>query len=200
MEKKFKRVPAEVSVSSLTPLNITCGSSKCEDNLHCFHMGKKDIAKHGSTGVCKECGENLIDWKRIYKNNIKDAAFIFQSMKKELIRHVFWHTKIEASAMKKAKELNKTELKARAKKIINQKIGKAENFREGYQTKKGGDEIVNYAQHATASCCRKCLEYWHNIPMGKELTDDQLEFCADLAVLYIEERLAKPSSTKTKKI
>jgi predicted Fe-S protein YdhL (DUF1289 family) len=29
------------------------------------------------------------------------------------------------------------------------------------------------AQHATATCCRGCLEKWHRIPRGAELTAEQ---------------------------
>lgn len=190
----FKRVPAEVPIASLTPLEISCGSSKCSEDLHCFHMSKSDIKKHGVSGVCKDCGISLIDWKRVHKNDLKDASFTFMSMKNELIRHVFWHTPIEKGAIEKAIKLNAVEMKERAKKIIKQKIGKSQNYKDGYQTAKTGNEIVNYAQHATGSCCRKCLEYWHNIPQGIELTNEQLEYCADLAMLYIEDRLKETSS------
>src|SRR6266542_4933492 len=99
MGKKFKRVPADIPVSDLSPLNISCGSTKCEDNLHCFKTSERDARKFGNHGVCKVCGTSLIDRKRIHQNNIKDAEFIFQSMKNELIRHVYWHTKIEKSAI-----------------------------------------------------------------------------------------------------
>ena len=29
------------------------------------------------------------------------------------------------------------------------------------------------AQHATATCCRGCLEKWHAIPRGRELTAEE---------------------------
>ncbi len=34
---------------------------------------------------------------------------------------------------------------------------------DGRQTPREGNTIF-YAQHATASCCRTCIEYWHGIP------------------------------------
>jgi hypothetical protein len=34
---------------------------------------------------------------------------------------------------------------------------------------------VFVAQHATATCCRGCLEKWHAIPKGRELTTDEVE-------------------------
>jgi predicted Fe-S protein YdhL (DUF1289 family) len=32
---------------------------------------------------------------------------------------------------------------------------------------------VFITQHATATCCRGCLEKWHGIPRGAELTDEE---------------------------
>jgi hypothetical protein len=32
------------------------------------------------------------------------------------------------------------------------------------------------AQHATATCCRGCLEKWHGIPRGRELTADEQRY------------------------
>ena len=37
------------------------------------------------------------------------------------------------------------------------------------------------AQHATATCCRNCLEKWHKIPRGKSLTAEEVNYI----VLYI---------------
>ena len=140
-------------------------------------------------GVCKECGTVLIDWKRVHKNDISDAKFIFQSMKNELIRHVYWHTPIDNAAIVGAKKLSRDELRNHVKSVLKSKIGNSPSAWDGRQTPMTGGEIVNYAQHATATCCRKCLEYWHNMKATEKLTEDQLEFCVDLAMLYIEERV-----------
>ena len=32
------------------------------------------------------------------------------------------------------------------------------------------------AQHATATCCRGCLEKRHRIPRGRAVTDEQIEY------------------------
>ena len=189
MGNKFKRVPVDVPISDLSPLQITCSSTKCEDGLHCFKTGVRAAKKFGSHGVCKECGTSLIDWKRVHQNDINDVNFIFNSMKNELIRHVYWHTPIENSALVLASKSKNDELRIHAKKVLKSKIGSRQNAWDGRQTPKTGNEIVNYAQHATATCCRKCLEYWHNIKKEEELTEEQLEFCTELVMLYIEERV-----------
>jgi hypothetical protein len=190
MKTKFRRVvPDNVRVEDLTPLNITCGSTKCNENLHCFSLTKTALKRFGKTHVCTECGKNLIDWERFQKNNIRDANFIFNSLRFELIRHIFWHTEIEAAAIKKAIKLGREQLRNHAYKILKSNIGKYNSIWDGRQTSKGGNEIVHYAQHATATCCRKCLEAWHNIPKDGNLDPEQLDFCTDLVMLYIDERI-----------
>lgn len=189
MEKKFKRVPVDVAISDLTPLNISCTTTKCDEELHCFKTGIRAAKKFGKEGVCKECGTDLIDWKRVHRNDINDSKFIFESMKNELIRHVYWHTDIQEEAITRAIEKGELALRDHARKLIKSKIGNEKNVWDGRQTPMTGGEIVNYAQHATATCCRKCLEYWHNIKSNEKLTSDQLEFCTDLAMLYIKERI-----------
>lgn len=200
MGGKFKRVPADIPISDLSPLNISCGSTKCDDGLHCFKTSEKAAIKYGSHGVCKECGTSLIDWNRVHENNIMDAKFIFESMKNELIRHVFWHTPIEQNAVDKALKSTKGDMRTHAKKVLKSKIGHYNKVWDGRQTPLTGNEIVNYAQHATATCCRKCLEYWHNIKKEDELTEDELEFCTDLAMLYIEERVPNIPNKKTEEV
>lgn len=32
------------------------------------------------------------------------------------------------------------------------------------------------AQHATGTCCRKCLAKWHGIPSGRPLTEEQIDY------------------------
>jgi len=188
------KVDVDKPISELSPLDITCKSSRCGDNLHCFHLNKTELAKYEGQRFCRDCGVDLIDWERVRKNDLNDSGFLISSMNLELFRHVFWHNKIDERAITKAMKYSKCELRERAKKEIKQRIGKVNNFREGYQTPKKGEEIVNYAQHATGTCCRECLEYWHGIKKGTDLTEEQLYFCADIAMLYIEEKV--PNLTK----
>lgn len=35
------------------------------------------------------------------------------------------------------------------------------------------------AQHATATCCRGCLEKWHAIPKGRELTEEEKRYAVE---------------------
>ncbi len=189
MAKKFRRVvPDNIKIEELSPLNITCGATKCNENLHCFSLKQTALKRFGKTHVCIECGQNLIDWNRMHKNDILDANYIFQSLRFELIRHVFWHTKIEDKALQNATKKGRNNLRHHALQVLKSKVGK-NNFFDGRQTPLGGGDIVNYAQHATGSCCRKCMETWHNIPKQDNLNEEQLTFFTNLIMLYINERV-----------
>ena len=45
---------------------------------------------------------------------------------------------------------------------------------------------VFIAQHATATCCRGCLEKWHHIPKDRCLTEKEKRFIKALIMSWIE--------------
>lgn len=47
------------------------------------------------------------------------------------------------------------------------------------------------AQHATATCCRGCLEKWHQIPKGAELTDGQQEYVVEVIMKWIQRQMER---------
>ncbi|HVU57735.1 MAG TPA: DUF4186 family protein [Puia sp.] len=185
----FENVIPDKPLSELTPLDVKCTTTRCADNFHCFKTSQKMIEKYGKTGVCRDCGIDVVDWSRVKKNDVNDAGYTFDMMKLELLRNICWNMPLAKSIQDFARKKGKIELKNRAVKLLNRRVGKARNFNEGHQTPKDGKDIINYAQHATATCCRKCMEYWHNIPMGTELTQEQLAYCTDLVMLYVEHRM-----------
>jgi len=44
---------------------------------------------------------------------------------------------------------------------------------------------VFIAQHATATCCRGCLEKWHRIPKGRELTSEEKAYVLSVLRLWL---------------
>ncbi|MBN8674283.1 MAG: DUF4186 family protein [Chitinophagales bacterium] len=196
----FQKVKPEKPVKDLTPLDVKCTTTRCRDNFHCFKTSQKMIENYGKTGVCRDCGEDVVDWDRIRKNDVNDHGYMFDVMKLELLRHVCWNMDLQTEITEFAQKRGKRKLRERARKILQQKIGKAINFREGYQTAKTGREIIHYAMHATATCCRPCMEYWHNIPMGTDLTNGQLDYATDLVMLFVEDRIKNLSDEGLQKV
>jgi len=61
-----------------------------------------------------------------------------------------------------------------AAEFIEKRLAPAEPANDGKQTP-WRNHPVFVAQHATATCCRGCLEKWHAIAKGKELSKEEKE-------------------------
>ena len=53
--------------------------------------------------------------------------------------------------------------------FVEKRLAPASPANDGKQTPWRGHPVF-VAQHATATCCRGCLQKWHGIPKGRELT------------------------------
>jgi hypothetical protein len=62
------------------------------------------------------------------------------------------------------------EVLVHAESFIEERLAPALPARDGRQTPFRNHPVF-VAQHATGTCCRKCLEKWHGIPRGRPLTD-----------------------------
>ncbi len=175
--KKFK----------LKPLNITCKSTECNNNLHCFNLTKKMRATV-EDGCCRKCGVKLVDRDRTKKRRLKDINYTFKALKYELWRHHYWHLKIDQKAINHAKRKGISGMRIASQKRIQTSVGHPADAYDGRQTKKDGN-VLYYAQHATATCCRSCIEEWHGIPQNEQLKNDQIKYFAKLLMLYVKERL-----------
>jgi hypothetical protein len=61
-----------------------------------------------------------------------------------------------------------------ARTFIDQRLAPEYPARDGKQTPYHGHPAF-VAQHATATCCRSCLEKWHGIPKGHRLSEQECE-------------------------
>jgi len=179
--------PDNTRRSRLKPLNISCTSTNCEEGLHCFLRSRK-MAAANQRGPCRSCGADLVDWVRVHNMDLSDAGYTFKAMKQELIRHHFWHIDIDQKAVNHARRKGVVGMHEAAKARIIASVALAEPVRDGRQTPWAGNALY-YAQHATASCCRRCIEEWHGIPRGRALAENEIQYLVDLTGFYIEERL-----------
>ena len=182
----FEKIAQEPNLPKLPPLKVTCTESRCQDNLHCYKKSRQMSA--AEKGQCRSCGIDLVDWERVHRKDLSDIAYTFGMLKTELVRHEFWHKKINQRAINHALRKGRKELRSNAKKRLCSCVAKSKNFREGYQTPWEGN-VIFYAQHATACCCRPCIEYWYDIPMGTQLNDEQIDYFVELIMLYISDRM-----------
>ena len=73
--------------------------------------------------------------------------------------------------------------------LLAKRLAPAFPAKDGKQTPYRGHPVF-VAQHATATCCRGCLERWHEIPRGRELTSGEQAYAVDVICRWIERDLA----------
>ncbi len=64
--------------------------------------------------------------------------------------------------------------------------------KDGKQTPMKGHPVF-IAQHATATCCRGCLEKWHHIPKGRPLTEKEQIYVQRLILRWIQKKAGIPA-------
>lgn len=78
-------------------------------------------------------------------------------------------------------------IREHARQIIAKRLAPAVIPNDGRQTPmRHGASPVFIAQHATACCCRGCLEKWHHIPKGRALTADEQAYVVEVIMWWIE--------------
>ncbi len=82
-------------------LQISCDTADCSQGLHCFRATKEMAAKNRA-GVCRECGADLVDWRRVHQCDLQDVEYTFEALKYEWIRHHFWHKVLNQKAINHA--------------------------------------------------------------------------------------------------
>jgi hypothetical protein len=97
---------------------------------------------------------------------VRDLDDLFAALPRSAFRAKF---RLDAAdqAYLRAKGLDAVALHAAA--FVAERLAPAAPARDGRQTPWRGHPAF-VAQHATATCCRGCLEKWHAIPRGREMS------------------------------
>lgn len=115
----------------------------------------------------------------------------FQSILKNLqtspFRAKFHLTKRDVEYIK---EKGMEKIKSHAYDFISSRLAPAFPKNDGKQTPLRGHPVF-IAQHATATCCRSCLQKWHKIEKDKPLSDNQIEFVVNLIMFWIQQDLQR---------
>ncbi|NGM38283.1 DUF4186 family protein [Methylobacterium sp. DB0501] len=117
-------------------------------------------------------------------------------MRHEKIREHYWSKPFDEKAAALVRKKGVDRVLSGISSRVASSIGKKANGFDGRQTKLEGN-VIFYAQHATATCCRKCLSYWHDIPADRDLNPKESKYCEDLIVAYLRERLPSIESEKS---
>ena len=83
---------------------------------------------------------------------------------------------------------------AHAREFIERRLAPADPARDGKQTPLRGHPAF-LAQHATATCCRGCMEKWHGIARGRSLSTAQKKYVLTVIDRWLREQ--EPSAPET---
>ncbi len=73
--------------------------------------------------------------------------------------------------------------------FIQHRLAPAVIPNDGKQTPYRGHPVF-VAQHATACCCRGCLQQWHHIPAETELSEKQRDYVLKVLERWLRQQLS----------
>ncbi len=68
--------------------------------------------------------------------------------------------------------------------FIRDRVAPAGPINDGKQIPMHGPPVF-IAQHATATCCRGCIEKWHNFPQHRKLPKTEQEYLVSVIIEWI---------------
>lgn len=174
-------------VKSLPPLLITCTSTACLMGQHYYGPKRRQRSPY-APGICRSCGADLVDWRRVHEHQVADSAYVFGMLKTECWRHHWWHCEFDSHAMAHASRKGKAQLALDIERRLRTKAFSSRTGWDGRQTPKTKN-VLFYGQHATGTCCRDCIQYWHGIPTDRPFSPAETAYLASLVMRYLDERL-----------
>ena len=79
-------------------------------------------------------------------------------------------------------------IRRHAEDFVGKKLAPAYPENDGKQTPMRGHPVFK-AMHATACCCRGCMEKWYRVRRGRPLTESEQQRVVNLLMVWIERQL-----------
>ena len=79
-------------------------------------------------------------------------------------------------------------IRGHAEDFIRLRLAPAHPANDGRQTPMNGHPVF-IAQHATATCCRGCLNKWWKVPLGVAISEKRQRGIVDFIMAWIERQL-----------
>lgn len=80
--------------------------------------------------------------------------------------------------------------------LISDRLNQCNTEKDGKQTPFKGHPVFK-AQHATATCCRGCLEKWHKIPKERPLTLKEIEYIVSFLMCWIQDQICNAENSES---
>lgn len=85
-------------------------------------------------------------------------------------------------------------IKQHAVDFVAQRLAPTEPHNDGKQTPMRGHPVF-IAQHATATCCRGCLEKWHGITAHQALSQQEQDDIVNVLMTWLKREIARRAPT-----
>ncbi|TDX04024.1 DUF4186 family protein [Kribbella sp. VKM Ac-2566] len=190
-QTELAKAPAD---AGLVPLKIACTMTSCRNGRHCLDFMRRPHKDSAAVapGSCRDCGAPVITMPDSGDQQYGSPEQLLQTcmdQQHELIRAHYWNVPIDRWAYNQALRLGRIELQRR----IEQRVIDALTSTDIWAGRAAAysKNIVAYAQHATATCCRSCAAYWHGLPRDRSIQPSaaQLEHAVWAAQAWLAIRL-----------
>lgn len=186
---------ADLAPLGLVPLKLGCWMASCQHGRHCVDYLRKPRkgAERIEPGHCRDCGARIVDFcYTTHDETADECAHIAHQVidqQAELIRAHYWHVPIDRWAYNQALRLGKAALRRKIEKRVISALDEPDAFSS--RSAPLARDIVAYAQHATATCCRRCASCWHGLPSDASVrpSEAQLRHTVAIALTWLDVRL-----------
>jgi len=113
---------------------------------------------------------------------------VFAALAKSTFRSRF---RLEAKEVAYLRKLGLDGVMQHARELLSPRLFPAQPKNDGKQTPMRGHPVF-VAQHATATCCRKCLAKWHHISKGRDLDEGEKEYVMAVIAEWIRRQPIPP--------
>jgi len=111
----------------------------------------------------------------------EDLRPLWESLAKSSFRSRF---RLGEKERKYLSEKGVAAIEQHARDFVRSRLAPANPKNDGRQTPMKNHPVF-VAQHATATCCRSCLEKWHRIKKRIPLSDQEVDYCVAVIMHWI---------------
>ncbi len=119
------------------------------------------------------------------ENHISSISAKLQNLR--TLRTIYWPRTISDLSRQHTIKQGLAAIEHQVNIRIRKVIGVEKPYRDGITPLSGN--IIFVAQHATATCCRTCMQQWHNFSKQGELSEEELAYSIELILAYIKEEI-----------
>ena len=101
---------------------------------------------------------------------------LFTALGRSKFRSKFWLSGKEAEYLR---DKGLSTILQHARDFVTKRLADADPSNDGRQTPMRNHPVF-ITQHATGTCCRRCLAKWHHIPKGTPLTHKQIDYIVEV--------------------